>query len=128
MESIKLAENVFSSGELGSEIVEQSLIILTPEGPIVITGCAHPGIVYIVQRAKELFADPVLLLMGGFHLVRKNEANLSLIISPLKSLGVRYTAPCHCSGDTAHRKFGQYFSQNYINLGVGKIINFEDLK
>ncbi len=126
--SMKIAENIFSSGEMGSEIIEQSLIILTPKGQIVITGCAHPGIVQIVQRAKELFAEPILLVMGGFHLIRANEASLTSTVSILKSLGVRFVAPCHCSGDVARRKFAQEFGQTYLNFGVGKIINFEDLK
>lgn len=126
--SVKIAENIFSSGEIGSEIIEQSLIILTPKGQIVITGCAHPGIVQIVQRAQELFVEPILLVMGGFHLVGKSKANLSSIISTLKSLGIQYAAPCHCSGDMARRKFSQEFGQAYLNFGVGKIINLEDLK
>lgn len=126
--SVKIAENVFSSGEMGSEIIEQSLIVLTPKGQVIITGCAHPGIVQIVQRAQELFSEPVWLVMGGFHLVRESEARLSSIISTLQSLGVQYVAPCHCSGDAARKKFAQKFGQAYLNFGVGKIINFEDLR
>ncbi len=126
--SMKIAENLYSSGELGSEIIEQSLLILTPEGQIVITGCAHPGIDQIVQKAKELLAEPVLLVMGGFHLAGESEAHLSLIISKLKTLGVQFVAPCHCSGDATRRKCAQEFGQTYLNLGVGKRIKFEDLK
>lgn len=61
---LKIYQGVYSTGELGTWIKEQSLIIHTEEGLIVITGCAHPGIVNIVIKAKNLVKDDVLLVMG----------------------------------------------------------------
>ena len=56
---LKICEEVYSTGELGTWIKEQSLIIYTEKGLIVITGCAHPGIVKIVDKAKDLVKDDV---------------------------------------------------------------------
>jgi 7,8-dihydropterin-6-yl-methyl-4-(beta-D-ribofuranosyl)aminobenzene 5'-phosphate synthase len=124
--SVKIAEKVYSTGEMGSDIVEQSLIIQTSKGLIVITGCAHPGIVKIIQRAKELFAEPVLFVMGGFHLGGESTERLASIIASFKSLGVLYAAPCHCSGDPARREFSREYGDKYLNLGVGRIIHYSD--
>lgn len=63
---LKICENVYSTGELGTSIIEQSLIIHTDEGLIVITGCAHPGIVKTVEKAKQVVKDQVLFVMVVF--------------------------------------------------------------
>ena len=61
----RICKGIYSTGALGSWMKEQSLIVSTDRGVIVITGCAHPGIVDILQTVKELNADPILLVMGG---------------------------------------------------------------
>lgn len=59
-EPLKICQEVYSTGELGTWIKEHSLIIYTEKGLIVITGCAHPGIVKIVNKAKDLVKVDVL--------------------------------------------------------------------
>jgi len=44
----RLYENVYSTGEMGAWLKEQSLVLDTSKGAVVITGCAHPGIINIV--------------------------------------------------------------------------------
>ena len=66
-QSVKICENVYSTGRVGKLRKEQALIIRTDSGLIIIIGCAHPGIVKIVNTAKQLLKDNILLVMGGFH-------------------------------------------------------------
>jgi len=127
-EPLRIFDGVYSTGEMGFWIKEQSLIIRTERGLIIITGCAHPGIVEIVKRAKELLKDNVLLVVGGFHLLGYNEGKVREIVSDLKSLGVKYVAPCHCSGDLARKVFKEVYGDRYINVGVGKVITMKDLR
>ena len=55
----KVSANIFLLPLAGSydskEIHEQSLILDTPNGLVVVTGCAHPGIVEILNKTKEKF-------------------------------------------------------------------------
>ena len=125
---LKICENVYSTGELGVWIKEQALIVRTEKGLIVITGCAHPGIVKIVSKAKDLIKDDVLLVMGGFHLGGESRGKIEKIISSFKKLGVQHVGPCHCSGDLARKLFEREYGKNYIDVGVGKVITMEDLK
>lgn len=127
-EPIKICENAYSTGEMGPRIKEQSLAIRTDKGLIVITGCAHPGISRIVRKVKYLFKDDILFVMGGFHLADKNRSELEVIISDFRELGVLYVAPCHCSGSLAQELFKQEYDQNYIEIGVGKVIYVKDLE
>lgn len=127
-EASKICENVYSTGELGTLIKEQSLIVQTNNGLIIITGCSHPGIVNIVEKAKELVRDDVLLVMGGFHLRDESESEIKKIISSFRELGVRFTAPCHCTGDLARQLFERGYHGNFILAGAGKVIAMEDLR
>lgn len=127
-ESLQICENVYSTGQLGKLIKEQSLIIRTDKGLVVITGCAHPGIVNIVNTAKTLMKDDILLVMGGFHLEWATKGRIEKIISAFKQLGVRYVGPCHCSGQKARSLFEKHFGSNYINIGAGKVITLTDLR
>ena len=126
-ESMQICENVYSTGQLGRLIREQSLIIRTEKGLVVITGCAHPGIVNIVSTAKDLIKDDNLLVMGGFHLEWATKGRIEKIISSFKQLGVRCLGPCHCSGHKARSLFEKHFGSKYINTGAGKVITLADL-
>jgi len=68
-------QNPFIKGTL-----ENALIIQTAKGLVIITDCAHPGIMEIVQRAKSMFPkDFVYLVMGGFHLLNENRGRVKKI-------------------------------------------------
>jgi 7,8-dihydropterin-6-yl-methyl-4-(beta-D-ribofuranosyl)aminobenzene 5'-phosphate synthase len=71
-ESEQICENVYSTGQLGRLIKEQSLIIRTDKGLVVIIGCAHPGIVNIINTVKDLMDDDIFLVMGNQRQDRKN--------------------------------------------------------
>lgn len=119
-DSLEICKNVFSTGELGTSIKEQSLIIKTEKGLLIITGCAHPGVLKIIKQVKTIFRDEIFLLSGGFHL--ENQSNIKKIIANIKKSGVRYIAPCHCTGNLATILFEKEYGSNYIKTGAGKVI------
>jgi 7,8-dihydropterin-6-yl-methyl-4-(beta-D-ribofuranosyl)aminobenzene 5'-phosphate synthase len=119
----QIINGVWTTGPFGTDIKEQSLIIESKQGLIIITGCAHPGIVNIVKKAKEMFPNEnVYLVLGGFHLFGASDSELKIIINDFKKLGVQKIAPCHCSGDRCQELFKEEYKENFIENGVGKII------
>jgi len=118
----QIEEGIYSTGELGTGIKEQSLIIKTGKGLVVITGCAHPGVVLIARSAKEQLREEIYLLLGGFHLSGMPDPQVNSIIASLKGLGVRRVAPCHCTGDRAIELFKEAFKEDFIEGGVGEVI------
>ncbi len=126
-QSIKICEGIYSTGEIGKCIKEQSLIIHIDKILILITGCAHPGVVEVVNKAKDLMKKDIILAIGGYHLCGKSNAEIESIISDFKKLGVRNVAPCHCTGDNARHLFKKHYQKNYIDVGVGKIIDINEL-
>ena len=127
-EPAEICKGIYTIGEMGFWIKEQSLIVNTDKGLIVITGCAHPGIVNIVAKAKELLGKDVLLVMGGFHLMGKSRNEIGKIIDDFRKLGVRYVGASHCSGDTAKKMFEDEYKEYFINVGVGRVIKGDDLE
>jgi 7,8-dihydropterin-6-yl-methyl-4-(beta-D-ribofuranosyl)aminobenzene 5'-phosphate synthase len=118
-EPMEIAEGIYTTGELGTGIIEQSLVLVTGQGLVVITGCAHPGVVNIVARAKEITGEEVYLVMGGFHLSSASGALIEGIIEDFRELGVQKVAPCHCSGDLARSIFGREYGEDFIRVGIG---------
>jgi 7,8-dihydropterin-6-yl-methyl-4-(beta-D-ribofuranosyl)aminobenzene 5'-phosphate synthase len=123
--SQEIFKDVLSTGEMGSFIEEQSMVIITEKGSVVITGCAHPGIVNIVDKANRISGKNSRLVLGGFHLGGTSESNLLDIIDDLKKLGAEKVAPCHCSGDRTRKVFERELGDAYLEVGVGKVISLD---
>jgi len=123
----EICGNVYSTGEMGAGLMEQSLILRTDRGLIVITGCAHPGIVQVVGRAADLIREDVLLVMGGFHLAGISGRGMAGVLANLRELKVRYVGPCHCTGDGPIHGFEEEFGSGFVSIGVGRTIRMADL-
>ncbi|MEE4311372.1 MAG: MBL fold metallo-hydrolase [candidate division KSB1 bacterium] len=121
----QLAENIYSTGQLEGRVYEQSLILRMKQGLVIITGCAHPGIVNIVEKAMELTGVSPYMVIGGFHLRSGSDEEIAAVISRLKTLGVEKAAPTHCSGDKARELFEKAFGDNYMPVGAGWTITLE---
>jgi 7,8-dihydropterin-6-yl-methyl-4-(beta-D-ribofuranosyl)aminobenzene 5'-phosphate synthase len=119
---LMLCEGVHSTGEMGTSIIEQSLVLETSRGLAVITGCAHPGIVDIVRQAEKLLNKRVYLVLGGFHLNRETAEEINGIIQDLKDLGVQKTGATHCTGDEAIALFRRAWGDDYLESGCGAVI------
>ncbi len=118
----QLFAQVHSTGEMGEWIREQSLILETPKGLVIITGCAHPGIVHIVEKAKDLLKKDIYMVVGGFHLAGTSTTRIREIIQKLKELGVEKVAPSHCTGEEAISLFKESWGKDFVEGGCGAII------
>lgn len=81
----EIAPGVFSTGPLGSDIKEQSLVAELDGKSLIITGCAHPGLRAVTERASEV-AHPGWMV-GGFH-----GAHVQDIPNDIERV-----IPCHCT-------------------------------
>lgn len=128
-DSSLLKEDIYSTGQLCSEsegrlIYEQSLIAKTAKGLVIITGCAHPGIISIVDNIRKKFNENIHFLIGGLHLKDKTIAQIEEVISSLKSYSIDKIAPLHCTGEIAQRLFKEAYGDNYISLKIGETLEF----
>ncbi len=112
-------DGFFSSGTFEGDIPEQAAVIFSQKGPVVIAGCAHPGIAYMIRKISEQFKKPIYAVIGGFHLSEKNNKEILSVARPLKRSGIRKAAPCHCSGPKAKKIFKKMFGRDYIDAVLG---------
>ncbi len=79
----------------------------------------------MVQRAKEvaetagLGANTVALATGGFHMLQMDGVQIHRTIDELRALGVKQTAPSHCSGDRTRELFREAFGPDYLVGDLG---------
>ncbi len=112
-----LFDNIATTGPMGTDIKEQSMIIMTTKGAVIITGCSHPGIVNITESVKVL--SNVYAVIGGFHLFREKEEKIKEIVDEMKNGGIEKIMPAHCTGEKAKEKFKEEFGNKYLEAGVG---------
>jgi 7,8-dihydropterin-6-yl-methyl-4-(beta-D-ribofuranosyl)aminobenzene 5'-phosphate synthase len=120
-EGLDLAEGLHLTGRVPGLIPEQALVAETANGLVVLTGCAHPGIVKIVALARERYGNEVHLVIGGFHLFDQ-EATVDAIIAEFRRMGVQQVACTHCTGEGAIAAFHAAYGKDFLPLGSGTVI------
>ena len=118
-------DSVYTTGEMGFAVKEQALIVDTREGLILITGCAHPNVADMAEQAETYCNKNIYLLMGGFHLSGKSDAENRAIIQRLRELGVKKVAPSHCTGENAIRLFRDEWADDFLESGLGAVIEIQ---
>jgi 7,8-dihydropterin-6-yl-methyl-4-(beta-D-ribofuranosyl)aminobenzene 5'-phosphate synthase len=89
-----------SSGTVADTVPEdQAMVFETADGPVILTGCGHAGIVNIVADANALtHTRTVLAVIGGLHIFAASDATLAWTGAQLKAVGLRYLLAGHCTG------------------------------
>ncbi len=101
---------------------EQCLTVDTPGGLVVIVGCAHPGLLPMLEQVKRQTGRPLHLVIGGFHLLEEPEDGVRRIATAMQAMGVAYVSATHCTGKTAKAVFRDVFGDRYVRAGVGAVI------
>lgn len=120
-EPMEICKNIFVTGE-AKHLIEQSLFLRTSKGIVIVTGCAHPGIVNIANRVKDIIDEKIYLVLGGLHLFMEADDEIKNTVNGLHELGIMKVAPCHCTGAKALHMFEDVYGENFIKVGVGTIL------
>lgn len=101
---------------------DQALVInLAGKGLVVISGCAHAGIVNTVEYAKKLTGqESIHAVLGGFHLTGPFFEKIhDETVEALKKMAPEVIMPMHCTGWRAIQKFQKEFASNFVLNSVG---------
>lgn len=101
---------------------DQSLVIhVKGKGLVVISGCAHAGIINTLWYAEKITGvDRIYAVMGGFHLSGPTfEPAIDETVNSLKRMNPRMVAPMHCTGWKALRRFEAAFPDAFVLNSVG---------
>jgi 7,8-dihydropterin-6-yl-methyl-4-(beta-D-ribofuranosyl)aminobenzene 5'-phosphate synthase len=97
-----------------------SLILKTPRGLIVLLGCAHAGIINILDHAiSKTGEDRIHAVLGGTHLGFSSEDQLDRTLYSLKKYDLQTIATSHCTGQKAAARMAQEFPGRFVFGHVG---------
>jgi len=147
---VKITDNIITSGEIpmvtdfeevdsGSSIRlikedtglkpdelldDQAIVINTKQGLVVITGCAHRGIINTLYHAQQITnIKEIHAVIGGAHLVDASEERIRLTIAALRELNIQKLGLCHCTGLPAITLIAHEFGDSFLFNNAGTTIN-----
>ncbi|REJ73723.1 MAG: MBL fold metallo-hydrolase [Acidobacteria bacterium] len=87
-------------GPVEDDIPESlSLVIDTPKGLVVVSGCGHAGMVNIVEHARRSVREaPIHAAIGGFHLLHASDETLRWTAGKLAEARLENLIGAHCTG------------------------------
>lgn len=99
---------------------------LRGKGLVVVSGCAHSGIINTLEQARRVTGvEQVHAVIGGFHLNGPAfEPIIGRTVEEIQRLAPRYVVPAHCTGDKAVRAFEQSMPEAYLRNLSGTRLTF----
>ena len=103
---------------------DQALVInIEGKGLVVVTGCAHSGVVNTIRHAKKITeTNKVYAILGGFHLADADDDRIETTIRELEKLNLKFIGPCHCTGSKVVKKFKEAFGDRCNPIQTGDIV------
>ena len=125
----RAGSRLYRQGEqfLADDIEEdQSIVInLRGKGLLVVSGCAHSGIVNTVEYARAISGvERVWAVLGGFHLGRASEEEIQQTIAAVQGWRPALLSPMHCTGFTALSRFAAQMPDQFALGLVGTRFEF----
>jgi 7,8-dihydropterin-6-yl-methyl-4-(beta-D-ribofuranosyl)aminobenzene 5'-phosphate synthase len=101
-----IAQGVATIGNLAMTspgVGDEQVLVINVEGKgiVLITGCGHPTVQKIVERAQAVFDEPIFGIVGGLHLTSKDPKVFQPSVDNLKGLklGLIALSPHDASGE-----------------------------
>jgi 7,8-dihydropterin-6-yl-methyl-4-(beta-D-ribofuranosyl)aminobenzene 5'-phosphate synthase len=100
---------------------DQSIVVnIKDKGLVILTGCAHSGVVNTVNYAREISGvEKVWAIIGGFHLGPAEDAEIQRTVDEIKQMAPAMIVPSHCTGFEAIRQFANQMPDQFVLGTVG---------
>ena len=103
---------------------DQALAIDLPgKGLVVITGCAHAGIINTIRHAQKITGvEELYAVIGGFHLMGADDKRIDNTAEALQRLDPTIVRPGHCTGQKAVCRLQEALGDRCQPLAAGDSI------
>lgn len=106
-------------------IDDQSVIIRTDQGLVIILGCSHAGMINILAYARNKTGEErIHTVIGGTHLWAVSEEQKEKTIQALKQMGIERLGVSHCTGFEVSMRLIAEFGQRFFFCNVGTVVSF----
>lgn len=104
---------------------EQSLVLDTDQGLVIINCCSHGGAANIIREVQETFPEKhVYGMIGGFHLFNKTDSEIMEAAKAINRTGIEFVCTGHCTKQHAYDLLKQELGERLHQLKVGLEMNF----
>ena len=105
-------------------MIRALIVHLKDKGLVIITGCAHSGIINTVRYAQKVTGiDPVYAVIGGFHLSgTKFEPVIPPTLEEIKRINPSVISPMHCTGFKATMEIAKEMPHQFVLSSVGSTL------
>ena len=99
---------------------EQSLVLDTDKGLVILNSCSHGGAGNIINEVKETFPDKkVYGLIGGLHLFNKTDEEIKDVAERIRETGIESICTGHCTRDRAFGILREELGDMVTQMQVG---------
>jgi len=103
---------------------EQALFIKTAEGLVIVSGCAHRGIINTIRHAQNVTGEKTVhTIVGGTHLYDKSDSDIDKTISELMAMEIKNIGVSHCTGLNAAMKLGAALGDRFFLNNAGHVLS-----
>jgi 7,8-dihydropterin-6-yl-methyl-4-(beta-D-ribofuranosyl)aminobenzene 5'-phosphate synthase len=103
---------------------DQSLIIDSSKGLIIIFGCAHAGVVNTLNYIHNIMKDKkIYAVIGGMHLLNAAPDRIAYTVEVFQKYGIQKFFPLHCTGRSAIDTLKCAFGEQCILMHAGQDIH-----
>lgn len=102
---------------------DAAVILNLKDGLVIVTGCAHAGIVNTMMHAKKITGvDKIHAVIGGLHLIDASEEKIEKSIEALHEVDWIFAG--HCTGFDGLRKLANEHGNRFARIHTGSMIRF----
>ncbi len=104
---------------------DRALILDTPKGIVVVLGCAHRGIINILNHVNTITGNKKIhAIMGGLHLLNADVGKLQMVFNALGEFDIDRIIVGHCTGFNATAALVNTFGDKIVPNTVGSVFEF----
>ena len=104
---------------------EQSLVLETAKGLVILNSCSHSGPGIIIDEVKAAFPQKHIYgYLGGLHLWDRPEKNIRKVAHDISEAGIEYIGTGHCTKDRAYRILKEELGDRIEQFRTGMVMEF----
>lgn len=102
---------------------DQSMVLTSPKGLILVLGCAHAGLVNIIEYVTKKFSgEKIHAVLGGTHLGFAGDHQFEETLKVLDRLEIDKIGVSHCTGLAKAAQLSAHFGQRFFFGNVGTVL------
>jgi 7,8-dihydropterin-6-yl-methyl-4-(beta-D-ribofuranosyl)aminobenzene 5'-phosphate synthase len=104
---------------------EMATVLETEDGLVLLTGCAHNGVLNMIEATRQALPErPILAVIGGFHLMAEPQPVVFKLGKLLLEMDIPAVYTGHCTGDPQTDILAQVLGDRLHRLHTGLVLDF----